>query len=560
MDNKDLDLVFKDYFYQIVDQAQNGITLCDPYQDDNPLIYVNQAFSDIFEYSFEEAIGQNCRFLQNDDRDQQALGNIREAIKNHSSATAVLRNYTKSGRLIYNEIKIDPIFDKETNQLKYFLGIQKNITDIFESKKHYLDSIYEKISTKIESKPLGDLNTTDYKEIVQDLQIYQSEILAQNDELLEKEKRVEALNYEFTSLFQNAPLPFLLIDFTLQIKRFNSIADEYFGFSHSKLQIKSLFNFTTKQYIQELISWLHNKEYLNSTLEINMITINKTIKRFKVQAKPYSLNESWLIVTLVDIQEEYEIKTNLEAKVQEELQKAIEQEKMLLSQSKLASMGEIIDAIAHQWKQPLNTISLRADYLVAMNEGKEFVPMEDALECKESILQQVEHLVSTLNQFRDFLKPNTKKEQFDLKSSIQSVLTLIKDDFIHHKTNINIELDVELFAYGIENEFKHVILNILNNAKDIFCERDCHNRIIDITLESCNNKGIIKIQDNAGGVPDNIIEHIFENHISGKKEGSGTGIGLYMSKQIIDKIGANISVENRKDGACFTITIPLHQE
>jgi signal transduction histidine kinase len=410
----------------------------------------------------------------------------------------------------------------------------------------------------LENKNMNDsekIEKINYLELFTHLEIYQNEILTQNDELLKKEKRVEALNHELTSLFQNTPLPLLLIDLTLKIKKFNTIADEYFKFTHMKSLTQSLCSFIPKKYTQKLINWISNKEYLKNTLEIDMISSQNRIIKFKVQAKPYSLNKKLLIITLVDIQEEYEIKTNLETKVQEELQKVIAQEKTIQNQSKLASMGEIIDAIAHQWKQPLNTISLRADYLVAMHDDTEFIPKEAAIECKKEISKQVNHLVSTLNQFRDFLRPDTKQEKFNLKSSIQSVLTLIKDEFINNQVNINIELKNELFAYGIENEFKHVLLNIINNAKDIFIERNITNRIIDISLESLDDKAIIKIQDNAGGIPENIIKYIFENHISGKQEGSGTGIGLYMSKQIIDKIGAIISVENRKSGACFTIII-----
>lgn len=546
------DDMFRNYFFDIVDQAQVGITISDPNQEDNPIIYVNQAFCDIFKYTYDEVVGRNCRFLQGEDRDQKELEEIREAIKNQTSISVILRNYTKNAQLIYNEIKISPVFDIDTKKIKYFLGVQKNISDVFNSKKHYLDSMYERISYKTNAKPLEGLTVHDYKEVIQDLQIYQSELLAQNNELQEKEEKVKFLNYELNSLFQNAPLPLILIDESLQIKRFNIMANEYFKFDKVKTPIKSLFRFITKEYIQKFISWVHNKEYVNDIIEINML-LNGIPNRFKIQLKTYSLNENWFIVSLVHIQDEYEIKINLEKKVQEELKKREEHEKIIIHQSKLASMGEMIDAIAHQWKQPLNTISLRADYLVTMNENKECIPMVDAIECKESITRQVKHLLSTMQQFRDFLRPDTKKVKFNLENSIKSVLLLTKDQFISNQIKINTEFEKEVYIYGIENEFMHVVLNILNNAEDIFIERNCQNRIIDIVVKKIENKVIVMIQDNAGGIAENIIEHIFENHISGKKEGSGTGIGLYMSKQIMDKIGAEIFVENKNRGACFTL-------
>ncbi|MFT7860900.1 MAG: PAS domain-containing protein [Sulfurimonas sp.] len=120
---------FQKYLLDILDQAKNGITITDPNQPGNPIIYVNEAFAGMFGYSAEEVLGRNCRFLQGDDRSQAALGEIREALQNKKEVVAVLRNYHKNGDLIYNEVQISPIFDKHTLQLKYFLGIQKDVTE-----------------------------------------------------------------------------------------------------------------------------------------------------------------------------------------------------------------------------------------------------------------------------------------------------------------------------------------------------------------------------------------------------------------------------------------------
>ncbi|QOP42087.1 helix-turn-helix domain-containing protein [Sulfurimonas marina] len=121
---------FQEYLLDILDQAKNGITITDPNQPDNPIIYVNEAFASMFGYSPEEVIGKNCRFLQGDDRDQSARDEIKEALRNQQEVVAVLRNYHKNGNLIYNEVQISPIFDKHTLELKYFLGIQKDITEL----------------------------------------------------------------------------------------------------------------------------------------------------------------------------------------------------------------------------------------------------------------------------------------------------------------------------------------------------------------------------------------------------------------------------------------------
>jgi PAS domain S-box-containing protein len=119
-----------DYVLDILDQAKNGVTITDPNLPDNPLIFVNEAFTELFGFTSEEVIGRNCRFLHREDKEQIALDEIRTAIKDKKDVTVTLRNYTKEGELIFNEVTISPIFDKKTEKLKYFLGVQKNVTAI----------------------------------------------------------------------------------------------------------------------------------------------------------------------------------------------------------------------------------------------------------------------------------------------------------------------------------------------------------------------------------------------------------------------------------------------
>lgn len=229
-------------------------------------------------------------------------------------------------------------------------------------------------------------------------------------------------------------------------------------------------------------------------------------------------------------------------------------DKVLYEQAKMASMGEMIDAIAHQWKQPISLIQLNTNFLTYQLVDDKLLK-NDLEEYQQKVYAQIEHMTNTLNEFRTFLRPNKEREEFDIEKSIRSVLFLIKDEFMKYTINVDIIVKQKLIVNGVENEFKHVVLNILNNAKDAFIENEIKDKKIIITLEKVYGKNSITILDNAGGIPEDIIEHIFEANFTTKEEGIGTGIGLYMSKQIIDKSQGKLKVQNQDNGACFTIIL-----
>ncbi len=233
-----------------------------------------------------------------------------------------------------------------------------------------------------------------------------------------------------------------------------------------------------------------------------------------------------------------------------------EKEKMLEQQAKMAAMGEMMDAVAHQWKQPLNAISMMSDLLKSdFADGQvDQAYIDDAA---DTIAQQIEHMITTLNEFRTFFRPNKEEEPFGLKRSLQGVQLLVKDEFMKNGITITIESHEEVIFNGIENEFKHVILNIINNAKDAFNERNCDQREISIHFHKEEKTITIEIEDNAGGIPKHVIADIFKPNITTKTGGKGTGIGLYMSAQIVEKHHGRLSVQNHADGALFTITLPL---
>lgn len=268
-------------------------------------------------------------------------------------------------------------------------------------------------------------------------------------------------------------------------------------------------------------------------------------------------DEEGNIVQFISIQKDVTLSVNyqrsLEMKVQEQVELLRKQNELMELQSRQAAMGEMIDMIAHQWKQPLNVISLTNGLMGDLIDDND-INVGKLQNCHTTIQQQIHHLTTTLDEFRNFFRPNKNLTHFSIANSIKDVLFLTKHDFTKNNIATTLHVNDDLHIMGFENEFKHVILNILSNAKDAFIEKNSAIRDISIVLQKTADKHEVLICDNAGGIPEDIIEHIFKPNVTTKEEGKGTGIGLHMAKMILTKIRASISASNQNNGACFTIT------
>ncbi len=260
----------------------------------------------------------------------------------------------------------------------------------------------------------------------------------------------------------------------------------------------------------------------------------------------------------------YELNVSLVKKVEEELEKNREKELIVFQQSKMAAMGEMIGNIAHQWRQPLSAISSTASSnIIQLELG--LTNDKDLKKSFEDILNHTSFLSSTIDDFRNFFRNEKEFSHFSIGSSIekcQNILTAI----IHNRSIQvvkNIE-DIELF--NLKNEFIQVILNIIKNAIDALSNiEDVTKRYIFIDAFREDNNVILQIKDTAVGIPDHIIHKIFEPYFTTKHQSQGTGIGLFMTNEIIVKhMKGSITVENLSTqiddeiliGASFTITIP----
>lgn len=235
-------------------------------------------------------------------------------------------------------------------------------------------------------------------------------------------------------------------------------------------------------------------------------------------------------------------KLSLELKVKEQLEELLKKDKIIQKHAKMAAMGEMIDIIAHQWKQPLNIISIKTSFLAEFALDDEPLSNEKIIKCGKDVETQIQHLTSTLDEFRGFFRPTKNIESVNLKELFDSLTVLLKDDLVKHQIDLNLHFsDIKLDIN--KNEFQHIFINLINNARDAFIQNSIQNRIITIEAIEDETNLIIKIKDNAGGIPQNIIQNIFEPNFTTKENIGGTGIGLYICKTIANKYNSTIDVE-----------------
>jgi PAS domain S-box-containing protein len=269
-------------------------------------------------------------------------------------------------------------------------------------------------------------------------------------------------------------------------------------------------------------------------------------------ARIHDENGKLLIVTSMN-----DITKELELKAKHDLQESI-----MIQQSKMAEMGDMLGAIIHQWRQPLNAISLMAQNISLDATLGELTP-ESANEAEKNITSTVKFMSDTMESFRTFFKAQKEKCEFDVENAVEAVLTLLGNQLKHAGIDLNVvrKHDGSLMVLGFENEFKQVALNIINNAKDAIISKKIEDGSLCITLSREANDCILVINDNGGGIPEHLLpDKLFEPYFTTKGE-NGTGIGLSLAKTIIEQhFSGKLSVHNENNGAAFVIILPLIQK
>ncbi len=307
---------------------------------------------------------------------------------------------------------------------------------------------------------------------------------------------------------------------------------------------------------------------LKRFLSVPAVSGEKLIGQISLANPPRDYNDKDLeIITRLAVIysiaiERKSMEEQLETRVKEETAKRQQNEQLLIQQSKMAAMGEMIGLIAHQWKQPLNAISLIAQDLgdaYAYNElNKDYLERS-----KNTIVKQIQFMSGTIDDFRNFLRPSKEKVAFDLREAIEEITSMLSPLLL--KSNISLNLSyaegiANTNVIGYPNEFKQVILNLISNSRDaiasIATTEPKTQQEIHIGIFEESGKTVVSIRDNGGGIPDDILGRIFEPYFTTKSSDNGTGIGLYMAKTIIEtNMNWKLSVRNINDGAEFRIEI-----
>jgi PAS domain S-box-containing protein len=242
-----------------------------------------------------------------------------------------------------------------------------------------------------------------------------------------------------------------------------------------------------------------------------------------------------------------------EMKLAEEERKKLEDQ--LLLQSRLAAMGEMISNIAHQWRQPLNQIGLIVQGLQISFASGELTKAEFDMEI-DAVMQNIMYMSNTINDFSNFFRQDKYKRVFLISEAVTQSVGLITATLQNSHIEIELQLEEKIKVSGFKNEYIQALLNILANAKDVLLERNIKEPRITIRTFRENNLSIVTVCDNGGGIDDSILPKVFESNFTTKGPGHGTGIGLYMSKVIIEKnMGGRLSVSNIQGGAEFRIEV-----
>jgi two-component system CheB/CheR fusion protein len=376
----------------------------------------------------------------------------------------------------------------------------------------------------------------------EELQSTNEELRTVNDELEFKNKELGFVNEALHKVVEVINTDVLILDQNLDLFLHTKGIEKFFEIKYlsKRINLNDII-YNSQVVIPNLFD--NVRDVIQDKIEINQdLILNKRIYWFQIKRIKFSSNEWGVVIGFTD-------KTEI-----------IRNQEIMFQQSKLASMGEMIGNIAHQWRQPLNTLSLNIFALEKKFKNKTLDDNE-FISFSTKTRNIIEHMSNTINDFRDFFNPNKEEQLFSLNDVVNKTKTFIKDAFANIEISIDTKVDENIQIYGYENEFAQVIINVLNNSKDAIIKNQIENGLIQIEILKRDDLAIINIMDNAGGSSPETLLRVFEPYFTTKDKKDGTGIGLYMSKMIIENsMQGTIKMQNYKKGMKTVISLHLGEK
>ncbi|ACM22126.1 sensor histidine kinase, PAS domain-containing [Geotalea daltonii FRC-32] len=406
--------------------------------------------------------------------------------------------------------------------------------------------------------------------LVHELEVHQIELEMQNAELRQARDEVETVLEKYTDLYDFAPVGYFTLDPEGTIRAVNLTGASLLGVERSRL-LGRRFGVFVPINARSFFSELLGKVFASQGKMSREVTLTREENHpLFVQIEAVAdISRKECRVAVIDITERRiaedaltekrreleELNRSLEVRIVKAVDEVRRKDEMLILQDRLAVMGEMINNIAHQWRQPLNSLGLLTQQLpIFYDSGK--LSREFLVENTVKGMELIQHMSRTIDDFRNFFRSDKEKVTFSVNQLTARTLSLVEKSFKDQKIGIALNLEGDPILTGYPNEYAQVLLNIFMNARDALLSRSVDNALISIHAFAEGGKTVVTITDNAGGVAEEIMGKLFDPYFTTKGPDKGTGIGLFMSKTIVEKnMGGRLTVRNTGNGAEFRIEI-----
>ncbi len=486
------------------------------------ITYVNEEFCSISGYSKDELIGHPHNIIRHPDSDASMFKKMWETIQNKQIWQGEVKNLKKDGTHYWVDATIVPILDENDTIVEY-AALRHNITEVMD----YKESLEEKVTAKTKEITKNIKLLEEYKNAVD-----ASSIMSKTD----VSGRITYINEEFCKVAQYKEHE--LLGKPHNIVRHPDMPKEAFKDMWDTILDKKIWKGVVKNRAKDGSAY-----WVQATIVPILDDRNRIVEFVGLRQ---------------DITELMSYRQELEQRVSAEVEKNRVKDMLLQQQSAQAAIGEMVNSIAHQWRQPINSISLEATNILLDTEGQ--TDSDEVVESAQNITYLTKTMSQTISDFMEFSNPHREIQNFSLKGCVASIEKMLESQLFGKNIRFYNECDPGLMLYTYKNDLKQVIINLVNNAKDAF-ENDNTDHVIRVVSEQVGEEVFIHVKDNAGGIAEAIQEEVFKPYFTTKDKSKGTGLGLYISKKIIqEQLQGEMELNSSSGDTCFTVKIPVETQ